>query len=45
MIADMIKPEFVEYMKNLSSGRYGVDVEKRKMDDAPVESFRKLNVD
>ena len=45
MIADMIKPEFRDYIKDLSSSKYGVDLKKRAQDDAPVESFRKLNVD
>lgn len=48
MIADMQSPEFRNYMKNLSSDRYGVDLKQRKQekqDDPPVASFRKLNVD
>lgn len=45
MIADMMRPDFRDYIKNLSSSKYGVDLEKRVQDDAPVESFRKLNID
>lgn len=45
MIEDMLSPEFREYMKDLSSENYGVDLKVRKQDDAPVASFRKLNVD
>lgn len=49
MIADMQSPEFRNYIKDLSSDRYGVDLKQRKQDikqdDAPVASFRKLNVD
>lgn len=45
MISDMMSPDFREYIKNLSSDKYGVDVKQRKQDDTPVASFRKLNVD
>ncbi|KAL4229352.1 hypothetical protein ACF0H5_012391 [Mactra antiquata] len=45
MIADMMRPEFKEHIKSLSSDQYGVDLQLRKQDDAPVASFRKLNVD
>lgn len=46
MIADMMRPEFRNYMLELSSGKYGVDLEKKKKsDNTPVASFRKLNVD
>ena len=46
MVADMIKPEFQEYIRKLNDGEYGVNLEKRAKDkDVPEESFRKLNVD
>lgn len=48
MIADMNTPEFRSYIKNLSSDKYGVDLKARAKDkasEAPVASFRKLNVD
>ncbi|XP_045178078.2 alpha-tocopherol transfer protein-like [Mercenaria mercenaria] len=44
MLDDMKKPEFQEHIRDLSSGKYGVDMEKRKTDDTPAASFRKLNV-
>lgn len=45
MIADMMSPEFREYIKDLSSDKYGVDLKERQNDDAPAASFRKLNID
>lgn len=46
MIADMQSPEFVEYITELSSDKYGVDLKQRKQEpEAPAASFRKLNVD
>ncbi|XP_045166172.2 retinaldehyde-binding protein 1-like isoform X2 [Mercenaria mercenaria] len=46
MIEDMMKPEFRNFIIDSSSGKYGVDLEKRKTADKPPEaSFRKLNVD
>ncbi|XP_045191882.1 alpha-tocopherol transfer protein-like [Mercenaria mercenaria] len=45
MIKDLNSPEFKEYIKDLSSEKYKVDFKERKQDDAPVASFRKLNVD
>lgn len=45
-IQDMMKPEFRNHIKAISSGKYCVDLEKRKQADKPPEaSFRKLNVD
>ena len=47
MIQDMLKPEFRNYITELSSDKYGVDLDKKdkKDKDVPVASFRKLNVD
>lgn len=45
MIADMMKPEFREYIKDLSSSRYGVDLGQKKQSIPTVASFRKLNID
>lgn len=45
MIADMMKPEFRNYMKELSGDRYGVDLDKKKQSIPTVASFRKLNID
>lgn len=46
MIADMQSPDFMAYIKELSSGKYGVDLKMRKEgEDVPAASFRKLNVD
>ncbi|XP_045166162.2 retinaldehyde-binding protein 1-like isoform X2 [Mercenaria mercenaria] len=45
-IRDMNQPEFRKYMLDMSSGKYKVDIAKRKAADKPPEaSFRKLNVD
>ncbi|XP_045179423.2 clavesin-2-like [Mercenaria mercenaria] len=44
MLDDMKKPAFLEHIKDLSSDKYRVDIEKRKTDDTPAASFRKLNV-
>ncbi|XP_052212993.1 retinaldehyde-binding protein 1-like isoform X2 [Dreissena polymorpha] len=45
MLSDLQCPEFCNYMKDLSSEKYGVDLDHLKQNDAPVASFRKLNVD
>ena len=45
MIEDMMKPEFREYIKELSSSKYGVDLAKKKQSIPTVASFRKLNID
>lgn len=45
MIEDMMKPEFREYMKELSSDKYGVDLDRKKQSIPTVASFRKLNID
>lgn len=46
MIEDMMRPEFRNYVVELSSGKYGVDLEKKKKAEmTPVASFRKLNID
>lgn len=45
MIADMNSPSFREYIKDLSSDKYGIDLNNRKQDEAPAASFRKLNID
>ena len=46
MLADMKSDGFREYIKNLSSEKYGVDIQERKNTDTPVAaSFRKLNID
>ena len=45
MIEDMMKPEFREYMKELSGDKYGVDLDKKKQSIPTVASFRKLNID
>ncbi|XP_052225741.1 alpha-tocopherol transfer protein-like isoform X2 [Dreissena polymorpha] len=44
-LADLQSPEFCTYIKELSSDKYGVDLDLLKQNDAPVASFRKLNVD
>ncbi|XP_060557274.1 alpha-tocopherol transfer protein-like [Ruditapes philippinarum] len=45
MIADMMTPEFRSYIQNLSSDEYGVDLSRRKKDNPPTESFRKLHTE
>ena len=45
MIEDMLRPEFRDYMKDLSSNKYGVDLEKKKLALPTDASFRKLNID
>lgn len=45
MIADMMKPEFRNYIMDLSSKKYGVDLERKKQSIPTVASFRKLNTD
>ncbi|XP_052225739.1 alpha-tocopherol transfer protein-like isoform X2 [Dreissena polymorpha] len=45
MLSDLQSPEFCTYIKDLSSDKYGVDVDLLKQSDEPAASFRKLNVD
>lgn len=47
MIADMMKPEFRNYIKDLTSSKYGVDIKSKPADPGlpHVASFRKLNID
>ena len=44
MIADMLKPEFRNYMKEISSSKYTVDLSKKPKTDTPIASYRKLDV-
>jgi hypothetical protein len=43
-IEDIQKPEVVQYLQELHSGSYSVDL-TQKPDDIEAASFRKLNVD
>lgn len=47
MIAEMNKPEYREYVQDLSSDKYGVDKSRIPAKDSQQEtaSYRKLNVD
>ena len=47
MIADMMKPEFRNYVKDLTSSKYGIVTDaKPNSNGLPhVASFRKLNID
>ncbi|XP_045191877.1 alpha-tocopherol transfer protein-like isoform X1 [Mercenaria mercenaria] len=45
MLEDMMVPEFRSYIRNLSSEKHRVDFFKRKRDDQPAESFRKLHAE
>ena len=45
MIESMMKSEFRSYIKDLTSNKYGIDLEMRKQSIPTVQSFRKLNID
>ncbi|KAL5021460.1 hypothetical protein ScPMuIL_000615 [Solemya velum] len=45
MINELMQPEVRARIKAWSSCQYGVDLSMKPKDDAPAESFRKLNVD
>ncbi|KAL4218467.1 hypothetical protein ACF0H5_023201 [Mactra antiquata] len=46
MKEQLVKPEVVEYIRNISKSEYGVDSKLKPSEtDVPSESFRKLNVD
>ena len=45
MISDMMRPEFRNYMKDISSSKYGVDLSRKPCDGEPVGTFRKLTLD
>ena len=46
MVEDMTKTNFYDYIRDVSSSKYGVDLNKRTdMEKEPAASFRKLNVD
>ena len=47
MIEDMMKPEFRNYIRDLSSSKYGVimDAKPNNIGLPHVASFRKLNID
>lgn len=40
-----MKPEFREYIMDISSDKYDVDEAKKRNNDSQVASFRQLNVD
>jgi len=44
MKKNFAQPEVVEYVKKVSSSKYGIDLSQRPKDDT-VGSFRKLAVD
>lgn len=44
MKEEFTKPEFVQRMKDIGSGRYGVDESLKPKTSEPAASFRKLNV-
>ena len=41
----MMRPEFRNYMKDISSSKYGVDLSLKPCDGEPVGTFRKLTLD
>ena len=46
MITDMMKPDFRNYIKDITCDKYGIDLEQAKTQSMhPVSSFRKLNID
>ncbi|XP_052266579.1 alpha-tocopherol transfer protein-like [Dreissena polymorpha] len=48
MIEDMRRPEFLTYIRDLSSGKYGVDksrIPAKTSDESPAASYRKINTD
>lgn len=45
MIEDMNRPEFKDYIGNLSSNKYGVDRDKIPTTVHTMASFRKLSLD
>lgn len=49
LVSDTMKESFnrkdvVQRVRDLTSGKYGIDQSLRPNDDGPAESFRKLNV-
>ena len=45
MLSDMMNSDYREYIKTLSSSKYGVDLKLKPKTDEPAASFRKLTVD
>ena len=45
MISDMMRPDFRNYMKDISSSKYGVDLSMKPCEKEPVGTFRKLTLD
>ncbi|WAR15552.1 TTPAL-like protein [Mya arenaria] len=45
MIEDLNKPEFIKYIRDLSSGKYGVDKSRVPAQTEVVGSFRKISAD
>ena len=44
MINEFTKPEVVAHVKNLNSGKYGVDKEVKATLEVPKTSYRKLSL-
>lgn len=45
MVKEFTKPEVVSHIRDLNSGKYGVDLNLRATFDVSAESYRKLNTD
>ncbi|XP_060585300.1 alpha-tocopherol transfer protein-like [Ruditapes philippinarum] len=45
MVQTFKQPDVVEHIRDLNSGKYGVDIEMKAKFDVPTESYRKLNID
>ena len=45
MIDDMMKPEFRNYIKELTSSKYRVDLSQKPKETEPVATYRKLHID
>lgn len=44
LASDLCKPDVRDFIRDLHSGKYGVDLTLKPNDDTPQASFRKLNV-
>ena len=44
MVSEFTKPEVVAHVKNLNSGKYGVDKEVKATLEVPKTSYRKLSL-
>jgi hypothetical protein len=45
MVQTFKQPDVIAHIRELNSGKYGVDLEMKAKFDVPTESYRKLNID